>query len=318
MPTATKRSLTRPRQIKPELEHVYSRSPKLGYEPPEEPGFVRCLKHGFPTELDRWHFHDEYELHLITQTTGKAFVGDWIGPFSPGHLVLCGPRLPHNCVSIDTPAGGVSERDFVIQFDHAPIAAAAAHLPELADLLPLLERSKHGIEFFGLGDAALEHWYRVKAGKGTARIAAFFDFLALLVSCSDYRLLSNVQLQGAANDEPGMDMINEIVNRITDNLTEPLSMAEAAAQLGMPETRFSRFFRKATGNSYTDFVNRIRIHRACHLLMETEKLVADICYEVGFNNVANFNRRFLEAKGMTPSEFRRQSVRRFGVRHLAT
>jgi AraC-like DNA-binding protein len=317
MPTATKRSLTRPRQIKPELEHVYSRSPKLGYEPPEEPGFVRCLKHGFPTELDRWHFHDEYELHLITQTTGKAFVGDWIGPFSPGHLVLCGPRLPHNWVSIDTPAGGVSERDFVIQFDHAPIAASAAHLPELADLLPLLERSKHGIEFFGLGDAALEHWYRVKAGKGTARIAAFFDFLALLVSCSDYRLLSNVQLQGAANDEPGMDMINEIVNRITDNLTEPLSMAEAAAQLGMPETRFSRFFRKATGNSYTDFVNRIRIHRACHLLMETEKLVADICYEVGFNNVANFNRRFLEAKGMTPSEFRRQSVRRFGVRHLA-
>jgi len=317
MPTATKRSLTRPRQIKPELEHVYSRSPKLGYEPPEEPGFVRCLKHGFPTELDRWHFHDEYELHLITQTTGKAFVGDWIGPFSPGHLVLCGPRLPHNWVSIDTPAGGVSERDFVIQFDHAPIAASAAHLPELADLLTLLERSKHGIEFFGLGDAALEHWYRVKAGKGTARIAAFFDFLALLVSCSDYRLLSNVQLQGAANDEPGMDMINEIVNRITDNLTEPLSMAEAAAQLGMPETRFSRFFRKATGNSYTDFVNRIRIHRACHLLMETEKLVADICYEVGFNNVANFNRRFLEAKGMTPSEFRRQSVRRFGVRHLA-
>ena len=317
MPTATKRSLTRPRQIKPELEHVYSRSPKLGYAPPEEPGFVRCLKHGFPTELDRWHFHDEYELHLITQTTGKAFVGDWIGPFSPGHLVLCGPRLPHNWVSIDTPAGGVSERDFVIQFDHAPIAASAAHLPELADLLPLLERSKHGIEFFGLGDAALEHWYRVKAGKGTARIAAFFDFLALLVSCSDYRLLSNVQLQGAANDEPGMDMINEIVNRITDNLTEPLSMAEAAAQLGMPETRFSRFFRKATGNSYTDFVNRIRIHRACHLLMETEKLVADICYEVGFNNVANFNRRFLEAKGMTPSEFRRQSVRRFGVRHLA-
>jgi len=317
MPTATKRSLTRPRQIKPELEHVYSRSPKLGYEPPEEPGFIRCLKHGFPTELDRWHFHDEYELHLITQTTGKAFVGDWIGPFSPGHLVLCGPRLPHNWVSIDTPAWGVSERDFVIQFDHAPIAASAAHLPELADLLPLLERSKHGIEFFGLGDAALEHWYRVKAGKGTARIAAFFDFLALLVSCSDYRLLSNVQLQGAANDEPGMDMINEIVNRITDNLTEPLSMAEAAAQLGMPETRFSRFFRKATGNSYTDFVNRIRIHRACHLLMETEKLVADICYEVGFNNVANFNRRFLEAKGMTPSEFRRQSVRRFGVRHLA-
>ena len=95
-------------------------------------------------------------------------------------------------------------------------------------------------------------------------------------------------------------------------------MADVASEMGMSETRFSRFFRKATGNSYTDFVNRIRVHKACHLLMETDKLVADICYEVGFNNVANFNRRFLEAKGMTPSEFRRQSVRRFGTRKLAS
>ena len=36
------------------------------------------------------------------------------------------------------------------------------------------------------------------------------------------------------------------------------------------------------------------------------------CYEVGFNNVANFNRRFLEVKGLTPSEFRRQAGQRFG------
>jgi AraC-like DNA-binding protein len=40
--------------------------------------------------------------------------------------------------------------------------------------------------------------------------------------------------------------------------------------------------------------------------------VTTICYEVGFNNVANFNRRFLEIKGMTPTDFRRQSASRFG------
>ena len=47
----------------------------------------------------------------------------------------------------------------------------------------------------------------------------------------------------------------------------------------------------------------VRINRACHLLMQTDHYVTDICYQVGFNNVANFNRRFLEIKGMTPSEF---------------
>ena len=80
----------------------------------------------------------------------------------------------------------------------------------------------------------------------------------------------------------------------------------------MSESRFSRFFRRATGNTFTDFVNRVRVNRACQLLMETDRQVTHICYEVGFNNVANFNRRFLEIKGMTPSEFRRQADHRFG------
>ena len=89
---------------------------------------MRCLAHGFPTPLARWHVHDDYELHLITATSGKTFVGDWIGPFQPGHLVLVGPRLPHNWVSFDVPEGGVAERDLVIHFRHEPIVNAAQHL----------------------------------------------------------------------------------------------------------------------------------------------------------------------------------------------
>jgi AraC-like DNA-binding protein len=84
-----------------------------------------------------------------------------------------------------------------------------------------------------------------------------------------------------------------------------------AAELGMSESRFSRFFRRATGNTFTDFVNRVRVNRACQLLMETDRLVTHICYEVGFQNVANFNRRFRDIKGMTPTEFRQQADHRF-------
>lgn len=309
-----RRTLTHrpPRQRHPELERDISRSPELGYEAPEDAGCVRYLEHGFPTRLARWHCHDEYELHMIVATSGKAFVGDWIGQFQPGHLVLTGPRLPHNWISLDVPQEGIALRDLVIQFLHAPIARASEQIPELSEVLPLLQRARHGVEFFELGERAAEHFQRIKLSRGLERFAYFCSFLTDLARCSNFRLLSNVQMQ-ASEDDDALDRINAIVNRITQNVALAPSLSEVARELGISESRLSRFFRRATGNTFTDFVNRVRVHRACQLLMESDRYVANICYDVGFNNVANFNRRFLEIKGMTPSEFRRESHHRFGA-----
>ena len=302
-----------PRQLAPELERDYLRSPALGYESAEEAGLIRCLAHGYPTPLARWHYHDEYELHLIVASTGKAFVGDYIGTFQPGHLVLTGPRLPHNWISLDLPEGGYPQRDLVIQFQHDPLAKAAQHIRELEEVMPLLARARNGIEFFGVSEQATESWQKIKAARGLERFAAFTSFLCQLARWSDYKLLSHAQLQ-SVDDDAQLNQIESIVSRITEDLTQQLSAADLAAELEMTESGFSRFFRRATGNTFTDFVNQVRVNRACQLLMESDRFITHICYEVGFNNVANFNRRFLNVKGMTPSEFRKQVDSRFGLR----
>lgn len=89
-------------------------------------------------------------------------------------------------------------------------------------------------------------------------------------------------------------------------------MAELCERAGMTESSFSRYFRRATGNTFTNFVNQLRVHKACLLLMETDRYITNVCYDAGFNNVANFIRRFLELKGMTPKEFRLQAKARDG------
>ena len=300
-----------PKARAPELEHAFQRNPDLGYEPEGSFGYIRCLEHGAPNPLIRWHYHEEYELHLITETSGKVFVGDYIGRFKPGNLVLTGPRLPHNWISTEIAAEGVQIRDRVLQFPDEPLRQASELIPELREAFPLLERAKHGIEFTGMSEIAGESMDQILESSGLERFSIFLKLLSKLSQHQEYRLLSSVQLQ-SFDDDASLHQLSEVVDYMTANYATPFTMSEIAERIGMTESRFSRYFRKATGNTFTDFVNHLRINRACQLLMETEQYISTICYNVGFNNVANFNRRFMEIKGMTPSEFRKQGEERFG------
>jgi AraC-like DNA-binding protein len=302
------RSPTRPL----EMEHAWLRDPRHGFEPDGRYGFIRYLEHGVPSALVRWHYHSEYELHLICASSGKVFVGDYIGQFAPGHLVLTGPRVPHNWVSLDTPPEGVKLRDMVIQFSHGPLAQMAGAIPELKAIMPLLQRASYGIEFFDLSESARVKFARIRDSTGLPRFIEFLALLGELAESGNYQLLSTVPMQ-ASDDDDALARINTAVDFIVQNLSNQFSMKELADHLNMSERMFTRFFRSATGNSFTDFVNRLRINRACQLLMETERYVTNICYDAGFNNVANFNRRFLAFKGMTPKQFRQQAAGRFGA-----
>lgn len=286
-----------------------ARTPELEYYEFSE--FLRFLEHGVPDPLIRWHYHDAYELHYIVNSSGKLFVGDYIGAFAPGNLVLTGPRLPHNWISSDVPEGGIPGRDMAIQFGHAPLELAAKYIPELREVMPLLERARYGIEFLNAGDNVAQDFRAIRDARAVDRFSRFLGLLGKLSRCTDYRLLSSAQMQSSEDDD-GLAKINTVFTYITENYDAPISADMLAARLGMSHTKFSRFFRKATGNSFTDFVNQIRINKACQLLMNTDKYVTNICYDVGFNNVANFNRRFLEMKGVTPKEFRMRAEGRFG------
>lgn len=289
-----------------EVEIEPARAITLGCEPSEEDGLIRCHSHGFPSPLARWHCHEEYELHLIAATSGEAFVGDWIGTFDPGHLVLCGPQLPHHWRSLDAPPEGVPQRDLIIHFSQEPIFEAAGKIPEFVEAVQLLKRAQYGIEFFGMAASAEKHWKGIERARGLKRFSVFCELLSDLARCTDYRLLSGVQASGG-ND---IKAINNLAARIAIDPSGDMNTAEAASELGMDAGRFGRMFRRSTGYGFVDYLNRVRIKKACLLLMQTERQVVSICYEVGFNNLSNFNRKFLEIKGITPKEYRKRSQRR--------
>lgn len=101
--------------------------------------------------------------------------------------------------------------------------------------------------------------------------------------------------------------IADVIDYITKNFGMDMSLEKAAEIAGMSHTAFSRHFQKHTGNRFIEFVNRVRIGQACSMLYSTDEQVSSICYEVGFKNLANFNRQFLRMKNMTPTAYREQA-----------
>jgi AraC-like DNA-binding protein len=98
--------------------------------------------------------------------------------------------------------------------------------------------------------------------------------------------------------------IGDVVDHITTFFAEEISLEEAASMAHLSPTAFSRRFQKFTGTKFTEFVNKVRVGQACAMLQATDEKVATICFEVGFRNIANFNRQFLRVKDMTPSAYR--------------
>lgn len=265
----------------------------------------KAWAHGYPFHTVRWHFHPEYELHLVAATQGRYFVGDHIGAFEPGNLVLTGPNLPHNWIS-DLPENTIVPlRCRILQFSEELIGNAMALLPELASLNQVLEQSRRGALFPAATAAEVGPMLEeLVDAQGVRRIELFMTIAGALSRANGVRTLASASYLPDPSGYMSIG-INKVLAYIGGHLTEHFNESDLAAIAGQSPSAFSRSFRRHTGMAFVQYVNRLRVNLACQLLMSSEAMpVTDICYEVGFNNLSNFNRQFLAQKGMTPSRFR--------------
>jgi AraC-like DNA-binding protein len=277
------------------------------YIPPHPQASVRVLTHDFPSEICGWGAHPEYEIHLITKTRGSFIAGDYIGTFTPGHVSMMGPELPHDWVS-DLAEGQVAvDRDAVIQFSDEWIRGAMKHLPELVELSEVLQRSTRGLVFSGATAwRAAETILACVHSQGVEQLAHLFKLLALFAQAphDEYEVVASEWL-GRPTDAASRDAGEAGLAYIFDNLTGDIRLSTAARLAYMSEPTFSKYFKTATGMTFSSMVKKLRIAYARRLLDTTETSVAQIAQMSGYNNMANFNRQFLAEVGTTPTNYRR-------------
>lgn len=269
----------------------------------------RWYEHDYPYALARWNHHPEYEIHLIRKGSGKLLAGDYMGAFGPGHVALMGPDLPHDWMGDLAPGEHLQGRDVVLQFDGATLLGLRKTLPELGELQGLFDRARRGLEFTGAtATQAADLLERIGKTDGLPRMVLFLQLLSTLRAAPEGEAKSLASACYApALDAVSAERVQQAFDYLQRELTGDIRLSVIARQLNMSEPGFSRFFKRATGHGFIDLMRKLRIQKACRLLLQTQMSVVDVCFEVGYINLSNFNRHFRHEMSLTPSDYRRNS-----------
>lgn len=259
--------------------------------------------HGIPFE---WHHHPEYELTLTINSRGNRFIGDHVGTYDDGDLVLLGPSLPHTWSSSTRIDANAPHVVMVIWFRPEWARGLTSLLTELHAVVALLERSSRGLVF------SVETARRVRPiierifDKPPAdRLLDLISVLLMLAADEQAEpLTAPSRSPASALPAANSSRIDRVLNHIHANYTGSIKVEELASVAALSPSGFHRMFLRHTRLTLSGYVMRLRIGEACARLTEDNRAIAHIAELVGYQSLANFGRQFRALKGMTPREYR--------------
>ncbi len=253
-----------------------------------------------------WHQHIEYELIAFTEGTGLSFIGNHVGEFQTGDVFFLGSNLPHTFQKRDKEAVASA---VVVQFRDDFWGADFLSMPESRAIRDLLAASSAGLKIRSDGRTASDAVSLNQAVEqlehttGFERIIGLCQCLSRIAHEASYLTLSTQEVvQPNGKDK---ERIDRIFQYTIDSFQQPIALADVAALTNMSVPAFCGYFKRSTRKTYIDFLNEIRVGHACTLLQHSTKNIAQVCYESGYNTLANFNKQFLKVRTMTPSVYRK-------------
>jgi len=251
-----------------------------------------------------WHYHPEYEICLTLNSRGQRYIGDSIANYDDLDLVLLGPKLPHTWCSKALIKPG-KHLTYVAQLPTHWIESMA-QMPELNALEELLRRSKQGVAFGRTtAKAARDRFTAMATASPMQRMIWLLEILQLMIEDNTARPISSDGYAPFSFPDSATEKIDKVIAYIHNHYTSNLCAQQMADLAHMSTNHFHRFFKQRTEQTFTEYVNQLRIGKACSLLLTTDLPISTVSHRCGFNNISNFNRRFLQLKRYTPREFKR-------------
>jgi len=272
-------------------------------------------EHSFSVRYDivsffynKWHYHPEMELVYIIEASGRQFIGDSIHHFKNNDLILMGSNLPHlwRCDEKFLVKGSkLKVEAIIIHFLPECFGAGFFNLPENKALVRLFQKAQMGVRIKNQSRAIVcELMRKLVKAKNSERIILLLQILQTIAYSRQTKTICSEGLTFHYSLAEA-ERLNTIYQYILKNFTKEISLEQIAKVAHLTPNGFCRYFKARIKKTFSRFLIEVRVGHACKLLAESDKPVADICYECGFNNFSNFNRHFKFVAGRTPLNHRK-------------
>ena len=163
-----------------------------------------------------------------------------------------------------------------------------------AFLPPFTVMPRNTAQWLGYFTEMLDCWVYQRPGFRARILARLYDMFATLEEDRTAKYLPSHQ----------KSQLRSLTERISADPAQPLQISALARECGMSETYFRRLFHEAYGVSPKQYIQGLRFRLAKSMLTGTDRPIADIARECGFENICTFSRAFHTSEHISPTEYR--------------
>jgi AraC-like DNA-binding protein len=259
-----------------------------------------------PVCRSMWHYHPEWKIVFSRHGSGTRHLGNSVEKFGPGDLTMLPGSVPHTWYSSQNQRGPTCFT--VVHFLPEVWGEAFWSLPEMKKFEELRQYARRGVQFTGEGVEEVGRRMEALAAHDVASLDSLIELWKIfnLLTQLDVRPLNAVKEGNPGNPGRRCGRLDELLSWLESRLGDPITQQEAAARVRMSPAAFSRWFKMNMDCVFSRYLNEIRVAKVCSLISCRNMSITEAAFHVGYHNLSNFNRRFREITGLTPTRFRDQ------------
>ncbi|MGG6312389.1 AraC family transcriptional regulator [Paenibacillus macerans] len=243
------------------------------------------------------HFHSTYEIYYLLAGKRDFFIKDRTIVIEAGDIVIIPPNMLHRTTNAKIP----EHERLIVNIHEKEMIPAKNSSPDI--LQPLFEKEYILIRSSQLDQVSIQSLAQqiileMREAKPGFEMYALTLTLQLLIICC--RHVKQSSPEPPVFPSPMHERISEIVRYINDHYSEKLSLHLLAEKFYVSPYYVSRCFKEATGFTFVEYLNSIRVKEAKKLLVHSSLKVNLIAKKVGFGSVTHFGRVFKQVTGHAP------------------